>query len=143
MWDAAIEIWKAAPLVGVGNGHTEILAELLEQEKVHPHFEFYRDPSHYHNQYLNILAMKGGLGFILFLFLISLAFKTALGQKNQLPRYAMFSVLTIYLTSSLSDVPFRRPDTIALFFVLFYLLATIDMRTNTIQQEKNKGHAHD
>lgn len=120
MWVSAIEIWRHSPIVGNGNAHADVLAEMYKAGDVSQElFEF--SPSHYHNQYLDFLVKKGAFGlFIWLLFLV--AFVIYVSRSGAGPVvWGGLSIIALYVLAGLTDVPFRHPASIYMFFSLLLI----------------------
>jgi O-antigen ligase len=103
-WDAAIQTFLAHPLLGAGaGGYTPSFHTLMLLHKIPtigPEWFWAIEP---HNSYLAILAEYGGIGFLIYLFLIYNYYITAKNERNrQLEKFKILILLT-FLLASFSD----------------------------------------
>lgn len=121
MWEASIDLWLQRPFFGSGETHKERLIGLSNKRVVSKRLvEF--SPSHYHNQYLDLLVKKGFVGLGLFsIFLISV-FLLTVRSKHSFMAWGGSAVVLVYALAGLSDVPFRHPASVYLFvsLICFY-----------------------
>lgn len=117
MWSVASKIWTERPLLGWGRQHSNKLEQLYKQGQISQ--DLYRfDPPHYHNQYLDILVKKGGLGLVLYAIMILSAASMTWRNSSQPLLWGGISILLLYFFAGMTDVPFRHPATIYMFFCL-------------------------
>lgn len=136
MWEAALRIWKDSPIIGVGDGHKAILKELHSEGHVTDKLLSF-SPSHYHNQYLDFLVKKGVLGLALFLTIMVLLLQLLLRSRIKFVGLGGGAALLLYMLSGLSDVPFRHPASIYLFFSIVLVFTSISVKHhNNIRREE-------
>lgn len=113
-YDSALKSIKQNPIFGVGIGNWKLHA--TEYDK--PYMQDYSVPYHAHNDFLEVLAELGILGFIfyfgIFLWLFYLIFKAVKSKefnKNNLSSLILlcFISIIIYLADSFLNFPFTRP----------------------------------
>lgn len=120
MWQAAIEIIRDNPL-GMGDHHVDKVREMHEAGVVSEAL-VRMGPYHYHNQYLDVIVKRGVLGLVFLLFiLIFPVFLAARYGEGSMREVLVVSVVILFATAGLTDVPFRHPHTIYLFYFLIYL----------------------
>lgn len=101
-----------SPILGQGtNSHLQASKKIIENK--YPELAYTCTLCHTHNQYLEILFQLGLVGLFLFLFMIYKIF--SLKIENIELDSIKFSVLSLFLVASFSDVLFHLPVMISLF----------------------------
>lgn len=94
-WQAALNMWRAAPWLGLGPGHYPLSYESYRLPR-------WRDPlGHAHNLYLNLLAETGLLGLALLALFVVAAWRQCLGACLR-PRTALEAALGLGLAGVLA-----------------------------------------
>jgi len=140
MWASSVGIWSESPIFGVGNSHKEILSRMHDEGEISDELIDFA-PSHYHNQYLDILIKKGVVGLVLFLMTIVVLCQVVMYTKHEVVRFGVGSAILLYLLSGLSDVPFRHPSSLYLFFsiILIFVSTPIDNRNEFCSTDKGNA----
>jgi len=117
MWEAAFIMAKENPVLGWGEKHSEELGRLQDRGDVGQGvYKF--NPSHYHSQYLDIVVKKGFIGFVFFMMMLAAVLNLTARLNNPAFFWGGLSIIILYLLAGLTDVPFRHPGSIYIFFVL-------------------------
>lgn len=131
MWDVSFNAFQKNPMTGLGlDGYSEQNKEELAAGKV----SFYFD--HAHNEFLEILASRGIIGVMIFLFMVtSLA---ATYYKNRQSIYAKAGLIALmqYMIYSLSETFFTTKFTLMYFVTLhsFLLVAMYKEQYGLLQK---------
>ena len=113
-YKAALNSISKHPILGIGIGNWKLHA--TEYDK--PYMKDYTVPYHAHNDYLEVFAELGLIGFILYygnyiwlLFLIYFSIKSKVFFENKYKDYILVCCLSIlvYLADSFLNFPFTRP----------------------------------
>lgn len=119
LWSAGMELSKISPVIGLGDSHSVELRKLFEENKIG--IKALRQP-HYHNNYLDVLVKRGGIGLILLLMLLvfpMMVFRR--GVCQQWRKNISFCLFIVYSISGLTDVPLNHDTTI--YFYVFFVSA--------------------
>lgn len=121
MWGVAFYIFKEHPVLGIGLGNYE--KNIYSYKTVHSFIE--KNHLHAHNIYLELLAETGIFGFVSFLLIIFLFFKTAFANlklfKNPFFFSFVFSLLAIFILNLSYSGILIGISMPALFWVIFGL----------------------
>ncbi|MFQ2225171.1 O-antigen ligase family protein [Aeromonas enteropelogenes] len=129
--------WKSAwlgfleyPFIGVGkDGIYELKKQQVSEHKINPVLlvgDGGFGMSHAHNQYLNQLVMRGIVGFIPMMILLS----APIFMREKFGLLGMY-LATAYLVSGLTDVPLEQKETLYIFFFsLFFSTLIRDLEAN-------------
>ena len=103
-WIVTYDIVKEHPLIGVGIGdYSHATKEALEKNdhNFHDSVITWVTSTHFHNQYLMILAQGGAIGFALMLWLLIALFRLKIEDK-ELKELSVL-VLTVFLVGSIAE----------------------------------------
>jgi len=124
-YKAAIQSIKEQPLFGVGIGNWKIHATKYDK----PFMIDYTVPYHVHNEFLEVTAETGFIGFILFFgifFWIAYLIFSAVKSREYLNIEMFYMILACsvsliaYLSDSFINFPFERP--VIVIQILFYIV---------------------
>ncbi|CDT99859.1 putative O-antigen ligase [Vibrio coralliirubri] len=129
MWSVTPKLIKENLIIGSGDKHQLIIEDLYKNGEITKSLYKF-NPTHYHNQFLDKLVKSGVIGFFIFICIIvhPLTLIRRLSKNNKL---IVYGVLSIYITASLSDVPFNHPQTLIIFLLILLPLCS---------KEANKNH---
>jgi O-antigen ligase len=113
-WEKSLKVFTKSPIIGVGLADVKLeMKRLFEKENSILIPENRKGP---HNQYLEVLAGMGIIGFAMLIFILTYMLFLAIKQRNDL----LLLFLTIFLFSFLVESALERQSGIS-FFVLFAL----------------------
>ena len=116
------EIIEDNILFGVGMGDSmDVYKEYLQKPKFSD-FKFTKNVHHLHDQFIQILVQTGIIGFGLFLFFFYALFRIIFTSTNDLIKASLFSILTVFIFSFFTDVPFKNFTAGLFAFVIGYFL---------------------
>ncbi len=144
-----VQIWKEYPLLGIGYG-----------ENVRRNREYWNRPewlmhrkyitSHAHNQYLNVLATTGILGFVFFISFVGFfllknirLLRKASKDKSSNHYILLFSCLWLqieFLLAGLTDVGFEYAKIRAIFVFAWALVIAIEYKMLETDRSKSENH---
>ena len=146
-YKAAIQSIKEQPLFGVGIGNWKIHATKYDK----PYMIDYTVPYHVHNEFLEVTAETGVIGFILFFgifFWIAYLIFSAVKSREYLNIEMFYLILACsvsliaYLSDSFINFPFERPVIFVqiLFYIVIILVVLNDypISTNPISIKINQ-----
>jgi O-antigen ligase len=117
MWELGAHIIKDNWLTGVGHeGQKKIKEQMIQEGRYTKEAAHY---VHYHNQWINDLAKYGVLG--LSLTILFVVYPLVAVRKNE-NRVLVWLLISVYLTLSLTDMPFERSHNIAFYLMCIYLM---------------------
>lgn len=116
-WECAIELIKAAPILGYGSGSEVLL--LKDVYFRHHFFGAYVNELNAHNQYLSIWIKTGIIGLIIYLFVLYKGFAKALEERNAFFLSCMVVITVVGFAENILDVN-KGIFFFACFFSLFY-----------------------
>lgn len=123
-WVVTYDILKEHPLLGAGLGDYQHAAQYVLEKYDHSFRESTKQwcaSTHFHNQYLMILAQTGLIGFVLMLWLLITLFRLKIEDKEL--KELSILMLTIFTFSSVAE-----PLWILQFpIILFVLISTISI----------------
>ncbi len=132
-----LNIAKEYPLFGVGideamNAKNKIINTKLTR------FKFEKNVLHFHNNYIQYLVEGGIVGLVLFLAFIVSVFTE---KSNFVGRDIQVILIPAFLLMSLTEVPFLRDRTFALFILLYAIIliyshSSNDYETNNIGRDE-------
>ncbi|WP_273857689.1 O-antigen ligase family protein [Photobacterium sp. GSS17] len=122
MWAIAPQLVEDNWLLGLGRYHHEKFNELYRQGQASESLK-QENPAHYHNQFLDRLVKSGIIGVILLVTLLSVPL-IGLSHVSHQHRYMLSSIVLLYATASLTDVPFSHPQPLLLYIFLVSCLTT-------------------
>lgn len=125
-WFVTIDILKNDPLLGVGIGDYKEAAISVLTENVHnlpaSTITICKGMSHYHNQYLMILAQVGIIGFALMLWLLIELFRLKI-QDSELREFSLLGI-SVFTVASIAEPLWMLQFPIILFvFIVAISLA--------------------
>jgi len=114
--------------LGVGMGDSmDIYKAYVDQPKFKK-FQFTRKVHHLHDQFLQILVQTGIVGFSLFILFFYFLFRVVFTSSNDLIKASLFSILTVFIFSFFTDVPFKNFTAGLFAFVIGYFLNQSDRK---------------
>ncbi|MGY5580754.1 O-antigen ligase family protein [Vibrio cincinnatiensis] len=125
-----IQMWKLAPkliqdnyLFGLGRHHSKKMKTLYENNEISQSLYKF-NPVHYHNQFIDIVIRYGVLGFLL---IIGLLFTPIIAAKryNSLGKSVIYSIVSLYIISGLTDVPFFHTQSFLIYISSIFFLDRI------------------
>lgn len=122
MWAIVPQLVEDNWLLGLGRYHREKFNELYQQGQASETLK-QQNPAHYHNQFLDRLVKSGMVGVALLLALLSVPL-IGLSRASHQHRYMLSSIVLLYATASLTDVPFSHPQPLLLYIFLVSCLTT-------------------
>lgn len=128
LWELAGKMIKLSPAWGLGKEHQEILNQWYDDGRVSNAIKSFQ-PTHYHNQYIEVTVKRGMFGLLLFLTMLLIPVFLYRRRKNDGGRSIhglVPAVVTLYMIASLTDVPFNHPITIYMFLFPIYLVGLPD-----------------
>ena len=142
LWHAAIEEWKAAPLIGTGSGTYLYYGRMFRTERMQ------QDPIDAHNDYLHLLGEYGAVGGMLFLFFLGAHLHNGwqnfqrLGPKRVIISNNLLSTslalnlgalaaVAAYIVHSFVDFNLHIPANVLLLAFVFGLLANAGIQRET------------
>lgn len=114
-WILSKEILMESPknlILGIGPKEHLLKANKLVDIKF-PELQYTKELNHFHSTYLSILTQHGFIGFLIFIYIIYQIM--LLPIKNNEINLIKISILSIFLLSSIVDVPFYKDATLSLF----------------------------
>ncbi|MDD9155996.1 O-antigen ligase family protein [Aliivibrio sp. S4TY2] len=129
MWQAGYELSKSPTFLGLGSNHIEKKQELYEEGKISLGSVKW---THYHNQYITTFIKNGIIGFLLLLSLISIPIiyhKKLVNSRNADSHIGILALI-VFLTASLTDIPFSQPVTLAFYGILMMIITLGDEATD-------------
>lgn len=132
-WILSKEILTQNPknfILGVGPKQHLLEANKLVDTKFHQ-LQYTKELNHFHSTYLSIITQSGIIGILLFIYIIYQIIQLSI--KNEEIYLIKISVLSIFLFSSIVDVPFYKDVTLslfALFIGLFLVQYKYEIRKN-------------
>ncbi|TBW55902.1 O-antigen ligase family protein [Marinobacter halodurans] len=117
MWGAAFDIWRQRPVFGWGQTHSEALRAMYRSGDVSKALMDF-NPPHYHNQFIDMAVKKGALGLAIFVFMLYRAIAMVSASSSPALRWGGSLLIALYLAAGLTDVPYRHPGTVYIFFSL-------------------------
>ncbi|MDP3464532.1 MAG: O-antigen ligase family protein, partial [Sulfuricurvum sp.] len=131
-WVVTYDIVREHPLIGIGIGdYKKAAAETLARNNHNftPETIQWCSTSHYHNQYLMILAQTGLIGFVLMLWMVIELFRLKIADR-ELKEFSVLG-LTIFVVASIAEPLWMLQFPIILFvFVVSVSLAGSFSRTH-------------
>ena len=123
-WILSKEILMENPknlILGVGPKQHLLEANKLVDTKF-PELQYTKELNHFHSTYLSIVTQSGFIGLLIFIYIIYQIIQIPI--KNNEIHLIKISVLSIFLFSSLVDVPFYKDVTLSLFalFISIFLV---------------------
>lgn len=119
IWRTATLIIKDAPLFGIGRGNFErVASEYAQQGLVHP---MGAQAGHAHNVYLDVMASRGIIGFVVFMALVLYPLYFFYSTRARSPMTALLGVTLIvgFMTFSISDASTFLKGNFASIFLLY------------------------
>jgi len=114
-WDKTYKVFKKSPVIGVGNADVDEESAIIYDEENSSLLPINRKNAH--NQFLQLLAGTGLIGFALFLTILFFAFRNSYNKKDGIG----FSFLIIVLIAFFFESLLERQVGIS-FFTFFLLL---------------------
>lgn len=99
-------------LFGTGAKQNIKKAHIIVDTK-YPQLAYNKELTHFHNFYLSIITQFGIVGISIFLIILYLLFR--LDIKDQEIKLIKYSILLVFIFSSLVDMPFYKDSTLSLF----------------------------
>lgn len=133
-WSIAIQLTKAAPIIGHGAGsETGLLHEAFYQKK---YYSSFLNNLNAHNQYLSFLMQSGIIGLIVYLLTLVYGFRFTLSNKDLL----FFTFMTLLAIVSLSE-DYLAVDKGVFFYAVFFSFFVLsnpenEPKTTAKQQDK-------
>lgn len=121
MWRAGLAMIPNGPILGLGDNHYQLLEYLHRQGKVSDALFSYM-PTHYHNQFLDLVIKKGVVGFSLFLILLVFPVYFEIKHGFRIAGVFIFSLLVVVCVAGLTDVPFHHPSVVYLYFGIVFFV---------------------
>ncbi len=112
MWNGAVRIFLAHPLLGVGTGGYK---KAMMQYKTDPRLP---DLYHPHNSVLYMAANFGILGLLIFFWLLWVYFRKAMGVRESIIGFFILSYGLVVLIGGLTDIQIVSGSTAKLFAIL-------------------------
>ncbi|MCW8329588.1 O-antigen ligase family protein [Photobacterium sp. SDRW27] len=131
MWRAGVLITKSAPILGVGDRHSEIIKELHNKNLVHKSLITFK-VRHYHNQYIDKLVKNGILGLIIFLIVLFSPLWFSY-RSNSKEKFIITCMVVLFAIAALTDVPLSQSSTAPLFLFMISILLN---KNSTIPKEE-------
>jgi O-antigen ligase len=142
LWHAAIEEWKAQPVIGTGSGTYLYYGRMFRTERMQ------QDPIDAHNDYLHLLGEYGAVGGVLFLFFLGAHLHNGwknfqrLGPKRVVISNKLLSTslalnlgalaaVAAYVVHSFVDFNLHIPANVLLLAFVFGLLANAGIQRET------------
>ncbi len=101
-WEAILELVKASPLVGYGNGaENDLLKEKYFKKGL---YISYLNEFNTHNQYLATLLKTGIAGLLLFLFVLYTGYSAAIKRRDVLFMSFMIMITVVSLSENILDL---------------------------------------
>ena len=142
LWHAAIEEWKAHPVIGTGSGTYLYYGRMFRTERMQ------QDPIDAHNDYLHLLGEYGAVGGLLFLFFLGAHLHNGwknfqrLGPKRVVISNNLLSTslalnlgaiaaVAAYIVHSFVDFNLHIPANVLLMAFVFGLLANAGIQRET------------
>lgn len=123
IWQSSFLMIKKHPILGIGLGNfKEAYQENIEQVTLSPLEKKAILP---HNLYLAFLTQTGLLGFLTFLFLIILFFKTGFQKISNPLSLILMSAMVSILIHGLVDTPYWKNDLSCLFWIIIIFVMII------------------
>lgn len=119
-WLGAIEAFKKRPIFGVGYLNYDSLSRKIKEEHGLPAPYFQGNA---HNDYLEILACEGAIGFLIFLSWLGF-WIVEIYRKGKLAQSFVYPSILAFLVSGLTQVTLYTSETLMLFMVT-YALSTV------------------
>jgi len=133
IWRTAILIFKDAPVVGIGRGNYEHVAdEYVAKGLVHP---MGAKAGHAHNAYLDVLASRGIIGFVVFMAMLLYPLYYFYSTRRLSPFSAMLGLTHIigFMTFSMTDAStFIKGNFVSIF--LLYLIAFFSWHVTKVRE---------
>jgi O-antigen ligase len=128
MWLTTPSLIKENILIGSGDKHKIIMADLYDKGLISSSLYKF-NPTHYHNQLLDKLVKSGIIGFIIFCAFIMhpVIIRKKYSKHNKL---IVYGILSIYILTSLTDVPFNHPQTLIIFLLILFPIYTEDAKNH-------------
>ncbi|MBT3302910.1 MAG: O-antigen ligase family protein [Bacteroidetes bacterium] len=116
-WQKSFQVFLKSPVIGVGLADVKAeMREIFDAEKSSLVMVNRRGP---HNQFLEILAGMGLVGFVLFLYLLISAYKVGIKQNSAI----LVAFLTIMIFTFLAESTLERQAGIGFFTFMLLLLS--------------------
>ena len=135
-WKDAFNTFLENPLFGIGTGNWKIKS--IDYDRMF--MKDYSVPYHVHNDFLEILAEQGIIGFFLFFSCLGIVFliltkKLIETNENKLIYFTLFISILVYTSDSLLNFPFARP--ISQIHFLAFLAITLILKKNEFEFTNN------
>ena len=122
IWNISLKMIKENPIMGVGPGNFVIVYPYyaIGEERALRGSSLVVDSVH--NDYLEVCAEAGIVGFVLFLYLLFSVFKASFvlyrgsGRKEKLLISGIISSMVAICVNALASFPFKNPSTLLLFW---------------------------
>jgi O-antigen ligase len=128
LWEFSWAVARENPIFGVGNSRfQQYKKDWSENGRFPMILSEYQPTTHAHNQYLQDLAMRGGVGLLsLLAMLLTPALKSVKMLKSDVVNqyYAggmLLSLMIAFSIFSLTEVALKHPEKIALFTILSFI----------------------
>jgi len=121
IWNITLKMIKKNPIMGVGPGNFIITYPYYAKDSPERMIVAHRVSS-VHNDYLEVCAEAGIVGFVLFLYLLFSVFKASFvlyrgsGRKEKLLISGIISSMVAICVNGLASFPFKNPATLLLFW---------------------------
>lgn len=119
-WLGAVEAFKMRPILGVGYLNYDPLSKKIKEEHGLP-APYYQGNAH--NDYLEILACEGAIGFLVFLSWMGFWIVETY-RKGKLAQAFVYPGILAFLVSGLTQVTLYTSETLV-FFMLTYALSIV------------------
>jgi O-antigen ligase len=116
LWTTAFKIINENPILGSGDDHQRLLKNLALKGEVTNIVTHY---THYHNQYLDRLVKRGGIGLILLIALFVYPFVSTLTGIN---RQIAIAVIVVFAVAGITDVPLNHGAPLFMYLLLMFTL---------------------
>lgn len=120
LWSASAKIINENPILGSGDAHQILLRDLALKGEI---TNVVKNFTHYHNQYLDQLVKKGGIGLILLLLLFIYPLVSTSGGIN---RQMAIAVVVVCTVAGITDVPLNHGAPLFMYILLMFTLKKND-----------------